>query len=140
MTGGIKLYLAAGAILPVWIIRKLEQPDPDEKVKIELEDVNGNTKKIRVLKIIGGEASFSYPVKDDVSIKFPDEQHAWGAGFDPLAVLQISTLDGTRVERNRLLCEKCFDTTGKIAEHHIGPTCVAIIRCNKCNQEWESQI
>ena len=135
MAEGVKLYLAAEVMLPSWIVKKLERPD--ELVKVELEEVNGGRQKTRVLKIIGGEASFCYPAKDDVTIKFPDEQHTWGSGFPPQAVLQISTLDGLRVEKNRLLCEKCFDTTGKIINHRIGPTCVAVIRC-KCGCEWES--
>jgi len=137
MTEGVKLYLAPGVVLPLWIIKKLERPD--ELVKVEFETVSGNHKKIRVLKIIGGEANFSYPVKDDVTIKFPDERHPWGSGFPPQAVLQISTLDGIRVEKNRLLCSRCFDTTGKIVGHRIGSICFAIIKC-KCGQEWELQI
>ena len=137
MTEGVKLYLAPGVMLPSWILRKLEKPDEDEKIKVEFEEINEGHQKIRVLKIIGGEASFCYPVKDEVIIKFPDEKHAWGSGFIPQAVLQISTLDGTRVEINRLLCVQCFDTTGKIVSHRIGSTCVAITRCNKCGQEWE---
>ena len=135
MANGVKIYLATGVVLPSWIIKKLERPNG--LVKVELEEVNEGRQNIRVLKIIGGEASFCYPAKDDVTIKFPDEQHSWSSGFPPQAVLQISTLDGSRVEKNRLLCPKCFDTTGKIVNHRIGPTCVAVIRC-KCGREWES--
>ncbi|MEK7078227.1 MAG: hypothetical protein AAB911_01525 [Patescibacteria group bacterium] len=135
MSNGVKLYLAAGVVLPPWIVKKLERPDG--LAKVEFEEVNGGSQKVRVLKIVGGEATFCYPAKDDVTVKFPDEKHFWGSGFPPQAVLQISTLDGSRVEKNRLLCPKCFDTTGKIVNHRIGPTCVAVIKCRRCGQEWE---
>lgn len=145
MSDGVKIYLAPGVVLPAWILSKLEKPDDDEKIKVEFEEVTKG-QKIRVLKIVGGEASFCCPTKHGVIIKFPDEQHAWGAGFDPQAVLQISTLDGARVERNRLLCEHCFETTGQVARYEIKPAgpeetqLATVFKCNNswCGHEWES--
>lgn len=136
INGNIKIYLSPGAMVPLWIIKRLER-HTEEDFSIDFEEFEGS--QIRVLKLIGGEASFCYPNRDDVVIKLPGEVHRWASGFDPTAVLQITNGDNSVVEQNRLLCPNCHDTTGRVSHHKVGETVTTVFKCkNGCASEWES--
>lgn len=108
--GIVKIFLASGAVVPHWIMARLGEKEDTFSMGFE----QLGQKNIRVLTMVGGTASFFYPVKDDVLVKLPGETHQWLAGFEPRAVLQITNGDGSVIERNYWLCPTCFENTGRV--------------------------
>ena len=133
INGVVKIYLSPEANVPVWIMRWLEKHT--DYFSVDMEKFGDSS--ARVLKLIGGEASFCYPAKDDVVIRLPGDTNHWASGFDPTAILQITNGDGSVVEQNRLLCPCCHTTTGKVARHKLGEKPVTVFKCAGCAQEWE---
>ena len=131
--GIVKIFLSREAVIPTWIMRWLEEHT--DYFSVEFENFGGSS--IRVLKLVGGQASFCYPNRDDVTIRLPGENHPWASGFYPTAILQITNGDGSVVEQNRLLCPSCHTTTGKVSHHKLGEKPATVFRCTGCAQEWE---
>ncbi len=130
----VKIFLASEAVVPNWIVARLVRKE-EHVFSMGFEQFGRN--KIRVLTMVGGAASFYYPLKDDILVKLPGKTHQWRAGFEPRAVLQITNGDGSVIEQNRWLCPSCLQNTGRVSHCVLGiETAEKTLICTNGCKKW----
>lgn len=104
-------------------------------VKIRNRQVGGKT--VCSVRITDGLAGFYGG--GAVEVNLPGFQQS-RAAFQPGTVLEILDSDGDLVQRNHLLCEKCYDLTGEMvnqAPSDISGRIDAVFGCVNCGHRWE---
>lgn len=131
--GGVKIFLASGAVVPRWIMACLGEKEDIFSMGFE----KFGQKKTRVLTIVGSTASFHYPISDDILVRLPGGTHQWLAGFEARAVLQVTDGDGNVIEQNRWLCPTCLENTGWVSHCVLGvETAEKILICTNGCEKW----
>jgi hypothetical protein len=85
------------------------------------------------LVIPGGTAAFSGDETVTVSLNHGTRETAIIQGED---VLEIKSTNGKLLERNRLLCLKCFTNSGQISRDKPPKRGIILVTCHKCNHTW----
>lgn len=129
---GVEILLERGTVIPSPIRRAIEYATS--------YNANFGPGRIRILRILRGEARFGH--RGIVSIKMP-ESDRWTEAFNCHSVLQIRDFRGRVLERNWLLCEKCFTTRGECTGMRLdseNPRLpVRLFQCTgpTCGNRWE---